>query len=200
MILYQNQYSSEAKIIKITLLGDSIRLLGYGKKTEELLGDRFEVFQPEENCRFAKHTARGVWSEWKEQMKGSSIIHWNNGLWDVHEILDGRPFSTYEQYEQDMLTVLAGLKKITSNIIFATTTPVLSGCDFSNLRIAEYNEKIVPVLKANGVIINDLHSFVYPNVNKYIRTDDKVHLTEEGINACAQKVAEIILKTAQNIK
>ena len=49
--------------MKISLLGDSIRLLGYGKETEKLLGKDFEVFQPEENCRFAKYTLRGIY-EW----------------------------------------------------------------------------------------------------------------------------------------
>ena len=39
--------------MKVTLLGDSIRLIGYGKEVEKLLGDEFEVFQPEDNCRFS---------------------------------------------------------------------------------------------------------------------------------------------------
>ena len=43
-------------MIKVTLLGDSIRLIGYGKKVPELLGDDFEIFQPDINCKFAKNT------------------------------------------------------------------------------------------------------------------------------------------------
>ena len=186
--------------MKVTLLGDSIRLLGYGKRVTEILGEDFEVFQPEDNCRFAKYTARGVWADWKHEMLGSKIIHWNNGLWDVHEILDGKPFCTYEEYERDMLTVLEGLKKITDNIIFATTTPVLLGCEISNSRIEEYNSRIVPVLKAHGVVINDLHSFVKPNANDFLRQDDSVHLTDVGIEACAQKVAKSIVEMAEKIK
>ena len=38
---------------KVTLLGDSIRYIGYGLKVPELLKDEFEVYQPNENCRFA---------------------------------------------------------------------------------------------------------------------------------------------------
>lgn len=38
---------------KVTLLGDSIRQIGYGTRVPQLLGSKFEVFQPEDNCRFA---------------------------------------------------------------------------------------------------------------------------------------------------
>ena len=44
-----------AKMKKVVLLGDSIRLIGYGKKVEEMLRPEYEVWQPEDNCRFAKY-------------------------------------------------------------------------------------------------------------------------------------------------
>lgn len=34
---------------KVTLIGDSIRQIGYGKRVEELLGSDYEVFQTEDN-------------------------------------------------------------------------------------------------------------------------------------------------------
>lgn len=37
---------------KVVLLGDSIRLVGYGPRVPELLGSDYEVYQPDENCRF----------------------------------------------------------------------------------------------------------------------------------------------------
>jgi len=70
---------------KITLLGDSIRWIGYGTKVPELLGNEYEVFQPDDNCRFSKYTLRGVMVEWAEGIEGSDIIHWNNGLWDASD-------------------------------------------------------------------------------------------------------------------
>lgn len=45
--------------MKIVLLGDSIRL-AYAPRVIELLGDEFEVFHPEDNCRFAKYMLRGL--------------------------------------------------------------------------------------------------------------------------------------------
>ena len=41
---------------RVVLLGDSIRLIGYGTKVPELLGDGYEVWQPEDNGRFAQYT------------------------------------------------------------------------------------------------------------------------------------------------
>ena len=65
--------------MKITLLGDSIRLIGYGKVVPELLGEGFEVFQPGDNGRFAKYTLRSIF-DCRKAMEGSNIVHWNNGL------------------------------------------------------------------------------------------------------------------------
>ena len=65
---------------KITLLGDSIRQIGYGTKVPELLGEEFEVYQPKENCRFSKHTLRGVTCEWAKDINGSDVVHWKNSI------------------------------------------------------------------------------------------------------------------------
>ena len=43
-----------------------------------------------------------------------------------------------------------------------------------------------------GVEINDLNALVKPHVYEYIRNDDKIHLSEAGIEACAKQVAEFI--------
>lgn len=60
---------------KLTLLGDSIRLLGYGTKVPELLKKEFTVYQPKDNCRFAKYTLSGVLLEWTKDIENSDIIH-----------------------------------------------------------------------------------------------------------------------------
>ena len=46
---------------KIALLGDSIRQIGYGKHVPAMLGNEYEVFQPSDNCRFAKYTMRMIY-------------------------------------------------------------------------------------------------------------------------------------------
>ena len=78
---------------KVTLLGDSIRQIGYGKSVEEALKkEGIEVFQPEENCRFARYTFRMLF-DYKDQIAGSDVIHWNNGLWDVSDLFGDGQFT-----------------------------------------------------------------------------------------------------------
>ena len=180
---------------KVALLGDSIRLIGYGTKVPELLGEEYEVFQPELNCRFVKNTLRMLF-DYKDQLKDCDVIHWNNGLWDVCRLFsDGEPFSSEEEYASNMLRVAALLKEITPNVIFATTTPVRKeNPDTSNEDIDRYNAIIAPKLKAMGFFINDLNSLVKRDIEKYIRSDDLIHLTEEGIALCAKQVADCIRK------
>ena len=89
-----------------------------------MLGSDYEVYQPDENCRFVKYTLRGLF-EWRENITGADIIHWNNGLWDTTNLFsDGKPFTSEDEYVDNMLRVAKELKKIAPRVIFATTTPV----------------------------------------------------------------------------
>ena len=179
---------------KVVLLGDSIRLWGYGTKVPELLGEEYEVFQPEDNCRFVKYTLRGLF-DWQNEMKGADVIHWNNGLWDCTEIFDDGLFTSEQEYIENMIRVAKLLKKITPNVIFATTTPVWDEFEYThNDKIEKFNEIIVPKLMEIGVAINDLHSAVSKDVHKYIKECDKIHLSDEGIELCSKMVVEAIKK------
>lgn len=182
--------------MKITLLGDSIRQIGYGPKVPALLGDEFEVWQPEENCRFAQYTLRGMY-DWAEGMKGSELVHWNNGLWDNCDIYGDGMFTPLETYVDFMVRIAKILKKRHGKVIFATTTPVTAQNPYTiNEDIILYNKTIVPVLEDLGVVINDLHSLMYADIDKYIRKDDNIHLTDAGADVCAEQVARIIREVA----
>lgn len=192
---------------KVVLLGDSIRMIGYGTKVPEMLGDEYEVFQPAENCRFAKYTLRMLF-DLRSKIADADVIHWNNGLWDTCRLFgDGATFSSEEEYVENILRIAGLLKKITPNVIFATTTPVRGaeatpvnnlgdatpgGAHNDNTIIARFNSLVVPRLTEMGVQINDLYSVVAPNVSEYIREDDKIHLSEAGIDVCATRVVEAI--------
>jgi len=177
---------------KVVLLGDSIRLWGYGTKVPDMLKDEYEVVQPEDNCRFTKYTLRGLF-DWAELFKDADIIHWNNGLWDATELFGDGTFTTEEEYISDCLRIVGILKKITPNIIFATTTPVWDEFEYThNDKIQRFNEIIVPVLKKEGVIINDLYSAVSSDIHKYIKECDKIHLSDEGIDLCAKMTVDCI--------
>lgn len=177
---------------KLTLIGDSIRMIGYGTKVPELLKDEYEIFQPEENCRFSKFTLRGVLHEWAANIEGSDIIHWNNGLWDVCDLGDG-VFTPKEEYVANMTRIASALKQKAKVVIFATTTPVRNEhTRTSNPPIVEYNKLIVPILSDMGILINDLHSEVVKDIDKYIRGDDFIHLTDAGIDLCSDMVVKAV--------
>ena len=176
---------------KIVLLGDSIRLAGYGKRTAELLGPDFDVQQPEDNGRFAKYTLRGVLWEWKPMLEGADLVHWNNGLWDICDLGDG-PFSGIDEYVDCLLRIESVLRGYTDKIIFATSTPVspkMWGHDIN--RTIEYNKAACEALTKRGVVINDLFSTVARDIPGNI-CDDLIHLSPKGIELCAAQVAGII--------
>ena len=187
--------------MKITLLGDSIRFgagerNGYGNRTAELLGDKFEVFQPAENCRFAKHTLRMLFN-YEEAMRGSRIVHFNVGHWDLCDLFGDGSFSTEEEYRDNLVRIARILKSRYDRVIFATTTPVRPENKHSkNSTIARFNEIAVEALVKEGVIINDLNSLLVGDIERYI-CSDLIHLTDEGVEVCANATAEIIRKTSE---
>lgn len=186
--------------MKVSLLGDSIRMIGYGTKVPELLGNGFEVFQPTENCRFSKYTLRGLF-DWKDGMKGSRIVHWNNGLWDICDLFGDGTFTSLEEYVSNMTRIADILLKNHEVIIFATTTPVTSEhAHNKNANIIRFNEAIVPILEKKGIIINDLFTPVYNNIDEYIRKDDNIHLSDKGIEVCSRLVADKILEAAKTLE
>lgn len=176
---------------KIVLLGDSIRLIGYGKKVEEMLRPECEVWQSQDNCRFAKYTLRMLFDN-QEEIKGADVIHWNNGLWDACDIFGDGPFTPLEEYVDNMLRIADILLKYGKKIIFATTTPTHPDYPYHKLeRIKLYNDTLVPLLQKKGIIINDLFTAM---VNHRIDgiCEDQIHLNEYGIAICATQVLEKI--------
>ena len=176
----------------VVLLGDSIRQIGYGTLVPKLLGEDYSVWQPKENCRFSAYTLRLIFDN-RAEIGNADIIHWNNGLWDVCDLFGDGAFTDAETYVKTMLRIATQLKKSTDKIIFATTTPVTSEhAHNKNERIRLYNSLLVPELEKMGIVINDLNALVTPNIDTFIRKDDNIHLTEEGIRACAEQVAKHI--------
>ena len=185
----------ENNMKKVTLLGDSIRL-GYSARTIELLNPDFDVWQPEENCRYSQYTLRGIW-EWSKAMEGSEIVHWNNGLWDECELFGDGSFTPIDSYVETMIRIARILKKRHGCVIFATTTPVRDENIYHNNELIElFNARVVPELMKEGVIINDLHALLKDDIAGNIRSDDRIHLTEQGVELCAQQVAAVIRSQA----
>jgi isoamyl acetate esterase len=178
---------------KAVLLGDSIRLYGYGPLVPGLLKGDYQIWQPLDNGRFAAYTLRMLFDE-KDNIAGADVIHWNNGLWDIpHLYSDGEIFTPIEEYVRTMKRIAKLLLAVTPNVIFATSTPVLPANPYNrNSDIEHYNAVLVKELKAMGVAIDDLYSLVYPHLNDYISSKDLIHLTPLGAEKAADQVCDCI--------
>ena len=64
--------------------------------------------------------------------------------------------------------------------------------------IEAYNAALVPKLLEMGVIINDLYTPLATDVYKYI-CEDTIHLSEDGIELCADMVEAVIHREAEKI-
>lgn len=181
---------------KIVLLGDSIRLIGYGKKVEQLLGNDYCVWQPEDNCRFAKYTLRMLFDN-QEDIKGADVIHWNNGLWDACDIFGDGPFTPLEEYVDNVTRIAKILRSYGKTVIFATTTPTHPDYPYHKLeRIAQYNDAAVTALREQGILINDLFALMAEHRIDGI-CEDQIHLNDLGIDLCAKQVVDAIEKALQ---
>ena len=95
-----------------------------------------------------------------------------------------------------MLRIAKVLRSTHDIVIFATTTPVREGnVQNKNSVIERYNSLIVPILRSEGVLINDLNSLLVSDKNRYI-CEDLIHLSDEGVEVCAHAVADKIRQAA----
>ncbi len=181
---------------KIMLLGDSIRL-GYQDRVKEKLGDAFEVYAPEDNCRFVRY-AMFCLPDYLRDCPDPVLIHFNNGLWDTQHRFAGQgPFTAPLRYIEDLEKMAGLLKAVTPRVIYATTTPVNpKNPEQSNDTIAHFNALAVPAMRDMGLEINDLHAVISQDIPRYI-CDDLTHLTEAGKEACACQVVQSIKNLLQ---
>ena len=175
---------------KIILLGDSIRL-SYGNRVRELLGSDYTVWQPEDNCRFAAYTLRMLF-DYKAQLEGADIIHFNCGLWDMCDLFGDGPFTPLEIYVEQMVRIAKILKTYAPVVIFATTTPPspkMWGHDLN--RVRAYNAAAMAALEPLGVLFDDLFTPVAEDIDRMI-SEDYLHASPYGVEILANRVADCI--------
>lgn len=190
---------------KVILLGDSIRMMGYGPRIPALLGEAYSVWQPEDNCRFASYTLRMAF-EYADALKQADIIHFNCGLWDECDLFGDGPFTPLPVYADTMVRLARILKSYLApggKLIFATSTvpsPRMWGHDAK--RIQDYNQAVLQAFQTPGsgledVQIDDLYTPVCQNVDALI-CEDLIHLNEQGSILCASLVADSIRRAAES--
>lgn len=177
---------------KVVLLGDSIRLIGYGTLLPELTKDFLEIWQPEDNSRFVQYLLRQLF-DYADKIDEADIVCFNSGEWDVCNLFKDGTFTYPDYYASQLVRITNILLEKGKTIVFSTTTPVREDNPYnSNKDIEKFNKIAVEVLEPRGVIINDLYSVVADDIEGNIREDDKIHLTEQGIHRCAEKTAELL--------
>lgn len=178
---------------RVLLLGDSIRM-GYEPYVKEGLSGAAEVVAPEENGRFSKYTLWGV-NLWLKELGKPDIVHWNNGLWDVHhEAPMVEALTSVDEYLENLARILNELERTGASIIFASTTPVHPAAKGrSNREIRQYNEAAAALMTSRQVEVNDLHSLVGNQLDENI-CEDLLHLTETGYRRCAEQTIATIRK------
>lgn len=186
---------------RVLLLGDSIRM-GYDEMVRDMLKDECEVCFSEDNGRFSAYTL-----EQAIQMfinNGSfDVVHWNNGYWDMDiESPLNEPLVPVDEYMRFLRRIARTLKAYGAQVIFATTTPIFNegaAADtqtgahlrFKNEWVLRYNAAAKIIMEEEGVPINDLYTLCLQG-KKYYKCEDRLHLTKEGYQVCAQQVCEHI--------
>jgi acyl-CoA thioesterase-1 len=194
------QIEDAAGLPRVLLIGDSISI-GYTLAVREELKGKANVHRPATNCG---PTTRGVAEidKWLGDGKWG-VIHFNFGLHDLKFVDDqgknappdkGHPQVSADDYQKNLETMVARMKKTGAKLIFATTTPVPEG---SPARIKgdekKYNEIAAAVMKKHGVAIDDLHAFCLPKLAE-IQLPANVHFKPEGSKELGKKVAGEITK------
>lgn len=185
---------------EVVLLGDSIRL-GYGPKVKEILEARGDhVYQPADNCRYALYTLRNLadWAKLVPDRSKVEVVHWNNGLWDVGELLPGEPTTPVAFYTDCLVRTARHLKHYFPNakIVFATTTPLneKEKSPYHTLGqsvVDRYNAAAREALAGKVDAIDDLNAFVKEHglAEHYA---DIVHFKPEGNARLAEEVVRVL--------
>jgi acyl-CoA thioesterase-1 len=182
----------DPKLPRVLIIGDSISI-GYTVPTRKLLSGKANVHRNPGN---AADTATGVKQikSWLGATKWD-VIHFNFGLHDI-KLGTGKHQVSIEDYEKNLRDLVKTMKATNAKLIFATTTPVPDGKlnpPRKNEDVIAYNKVAKKVMDENGVVIDDLYEFAFPQLTK-IQRPVNVHFTDAGSEALATRVAAAIEK------
>lgn len=190
---------------KVILLGDSIRM-GYDDYVKEYLSGVCDVvYNDWDNGRFAAYT---LWqcNQLLREHPDAELVHWNNGYWDMHaEYPMTEELCPVEEYQHFLRRIIKLCRQCGKKVVFATTTPVEEHgvavdntgtgaiIAYDNAQVRRYNQAALEVMADEGVPVNDLYALCARHETLY-KCEDHLHLTEEGYQACARQIAEVIKK------
>lgn len=189
--------SVDPSLPKILLIGDSISG-GYQKQVKRALKDKAVVVKNEGNAEWTGTGLKKI-----DSYLGDTkwdIIHFNWGLWDIYGWRYHAEDRSPDAYAERLDELVVRMRETGAKLIWATTTPVCPGPEKAMLerwkkevvvtpeQQTAYRRAALAVMKKHGVEINDLHSFILPDIEKYSPAPDNVHFTGSGCGALASKV------------
>jgi len=191
---------------EVLIIGDSISI-GYTPFVKQILGGIAGVYHNPGNGRYTGFGLEKI-EEWLGD-ESWDVIHFNWGLWDLcyrsnidnqgnKDKINGTLTHTLEEYRENLEKLVSRLRQTGARLIFATTTPVPEG---EPGRIAgdeiKYNKVALEVMSKYQVPINDLHSWIFPKMDKYQKAPGDVHFTEEGYRYLARRVSQMIMQALE---
>lgn len=192
----------------VLILGDSISI-GYTPAARSFLAGKANVYRPltadgmdAANCG---GTTLGLadLDSWLALAPKWNVIHFNFGLHDLEHVaapgvdtpspnLNDPVLTTPDQYRTNLQAIVAKLKTTGAKLIFATTTPVPVGAvGRTPDEPAVYNAIAMQIMKANGIAVDDLNTFITP----YLAKDQQpgsVHYFASGYDLLGHQVASSI--------
>jgi acyl-CoA thioesterase-1 len=183
----------KAGLPRVLIIGDSISM-GYTLPVRKLLEGKANVHRIPQNGGPTKNGIANI-----EKWLGSGawdVIHFNWGIHDLKFMPDGKRQVEAADYEANLRTLVARMKKTGAKLIWATTTPIPQGDLVPSRRfgsVAEYNQIAAKVMTENGVATNDLNAWITPKLAEMQKPKD-LHYLDSGSDYLAQKVSQEILR------
>jgi len=182
-----------AGLPRVLLIGDSISM-GYTLPVRKLLEGKANVHRIPTNGGPTKNGLANI-AKWLGASKWD-VIHFNWGIHDLKYMPDGKRQVEPADYEANLRSLVATLKKTGARLIWATTTPIPEG-ELNPPRkfgqVKEYNDIAARVMSENGIAIDDLNARITPKLATLQNPHD-VHYSPAGSEYLAQQVAAEITK------
>lgn len=178
----------------VLIVGDSISM-NYTPLVQNLLLDVANVKRVPGNCQDSRYGLEHV-GKWVSGEQWD-VIHFNFGLWDWygwHQDSNATPASYGKNLEQ----IVKHLKASCGEVIFATSTPPSPEAEHSSgvlvtpARAKEFRDVALNVMKANGIVVNDLYGVMLPELESHQIAANDVHFKPSGNAMLAREVATAI--------
>jgi lysophospholipase L1-like esterase len=191
-----------AKLPKVVLIGDSIRL-AYAPAVAKKLEGKAAVVGPKANGGDSGNVLKHL-KEWAVA-ENPAVVHFNCGIHDTKkDKKTGRFQVPPDQYEANLRKIVATLRKETkAAVIFATTTPIIddraakgradAAYELLDASTVEYNRIAARVMKELDVPVNDLRAACGEGEDRgRLIGADGVHFTPEGRTRLGDAVAAFV--------